>query len=207
MVVEVAGGSQMNTEFSSMDETGSLNTVDREVLNILGADLATDLAFQGLKRKSGLHQETLSRALHRLEKDGLILKTDGGGYRLSEKGQFLTKNDVAEPTYFIPLLTTQLPSDIDLPQLVDNLRFKWFGDLRWYGISETKNGFDLMWVSGDGSRRLIARFTHSYLSIGTIAKTPREKDMSIQLAYDLFSNIAKVYRVISVSSRRMELSS
>ncbi|MCU0861343.1 MAG: MarR family transcriptional regulator, partial [Methanomassiliicoccales archaeon] len=57
-------------------EATSLRSTDVEVLRSLGADEA--LAFSGLRRKMHVHQEKLSRALHRLEEEGLVSRTARG---------------------------------------------------------------------------------------------------------------------------------
>ncbi|MDE1771008.1 MAG: helix-turn-helix transcriptional regulator, partial [Thaumarchaeota archaeon] len=59
---------------------------DKKVLSILNQD--NDLAdnqytFNGLARKLGMHQQSLSRALHRLENSGLVEKSETG-YRPSK---------------------------------------------------------------------------------------------------------------------------
>ncbi len=50
------------------------------------------VSFQGMRRKLGLHQETLSRALRRLEKDGLIQKFNHD-YKISQNGERIIPSD------------------------------------------------------------------------------------------------------------------
>ena len=57
---------------------------DREVLEFLSKDPAAQVAFQGIRRRLGIHPEQLSRALHRLAEDHRVQKTEVG-YRETPK--------------------------------------------------------------------------------------------------------------------------
>src|SRR5947199_10412327 len=57
---------------------------DREVLEFLSQDPSSQVAFQGLRRRLGIHPEQLSRALHRLADDNLLEHTDLG-YRVTPR--------------------------------------------------------------------------------------------------------------------------
>src|SRR5437879_7625379 len=66
---------------ASLDD---LRDHDREVLEFLSQDPSTQVAFQGLRRRLGIHPEQLSRALHRLAQDELVERTELG-YRVSRR--------------------------------------------------------------------------------------------------------------------------
>ena len=71
---------------SVREEADQPSSNDLSILSALGSEKdAQDLSFQGIKRKLGLHQETLSRALRRLQRDGYIEHLDHS-YRISPKG-------------------------------------------------------------------------------------------------------------------------
>src|SRR5579862_1000415 len=120
---------------------------DLVILRAIGEDHdASELSFQGIKRKLGLHQETLSRSLHRLQRDGFVERLDHA-YRISPKGVHtigddksrlnpLSKMEPVDP-YSVSLLRAKLPSDVSTSELVNSLSFKWFGNLRWLGSTQT----------------------------------------------------------------------
>src|SRR5579863_4699944 len=75
------------------------------------------VSFQGIKRKLGLHQETLSRSLRRLEKEGLIEKINQD-YSISERGESIISGTrtihlpaILGEVYAIPIMRTIIPPD------------------------------------------------------------------------------------------------
>ena len=64
-----------------------------------------------------------------------------------------------------PLIQTFLPSDLMTNQLIASLKGKWFGVLRWLGISETSQGVTLKWVTEDGGIQIAANIQGSALNI------------------------------------------
>src|SRR5438105_11037496 len=64
---------------------------DSKVLDVLSEN-NSNYTFRGIMRKLGMHQESLSRSLQRLHDLDLIEKSQLG-YKLSEKGAFLAKED------------------------------------------------------------------------------------------------------------------
>ena len=171
-----------------------LRSSDWHVLDAF--DSQSDFGFQGLKRKLGIHQETLSRALHRLEDDELIQRTPDG-YRLTERGSAITRR-VGPGTQPDRILETYLPSDISVPDLISRLKYSWFGSLRWLGHSESKDGTVLSWVTEDGVSRVSSRFKGRQL---TIEIEPHEYAMSnfaIKFAHELLARITKEYRNVIV---------
>src|ERR1700730_16257648 len=90
---------------------------DLVILRAIGEDDdARELSFQGIKRKLGLHQETLSRALHRLQRDGFVERLEHA-YKISPKGlntishegtDLRSKMEIIDP-YAVSLLQAKLP--------------------------------------------------------------------------------------------------
>ena len=71
---------------SGMDGLELPSANDFAILRAMGDDDDTqNISFQGIKRKLGLHQETLSRALRRLQRDGYVERLEHA-YRISQKG-------------------------------------------------------------------------------------------------------------------------
>src|SRR5947209_9720163 len=69
---------------SAREALDDLRDHDREVLEFLSHDPDSQVAFQGLRRRLGIHPEQLSRALHRLADSELVERTDLG-YRVSRR--------------------------------------------------------------------------------------------------------------------------
>src|SRR4030066_2138683 len=71
----------------------SLGERDTDVLSVINSEDLTVFTFDGLKRRLGLHPETLSRILARLEEEGL-LKKENPRYRVSPR---ITRLKLHEP--------------------------------------------------------------------------------------------------------------
>jgi DNA-binding MarR family transcriptional regulator len=175
---------------------------DLAVLETLSTSFedAGAISFQGIRRKLGLHQETLSRSLHRLERDGLVSKTDHD-YKISKKGtDLLTKSkpktakSVRESLLPIPILRTILPPDATELELERALSHKWFGTLRWYGSSRSEEGTVLSWTTDDGKLGLLAKISDGYLSVESQATTKESMEIAIRAAYEIFDHISKVFK-------------
>lgn len=105
------------------------------------------VAFSGLRRALGAHPESLSRALRRLEREGLIGR-EAGGYRS------LVPSDGrggGPPPERLPVASVELPPSVDPATVVDRLRGRWFGALRWIGAYERSGERILAWSRRDGS--------------------------------------------------------
>jgi DNA-binding Lrp family transcriptional regulator len=158
------------------------------------------VSFQGIKRKLGLHQETLSRSLHRLEREGLIEKINQD-YAISERGESLVagKRSLQLPaiygeTYAIPIMRTIIPPDATIPAIERSLSHRWFGNLRWYGSSHTEDSTILSWITDDGKIKLFARISEGYLSIESEATTKDAMNQAVSAAYEIFDHICHVIR-------------
>jgi DNA-binding transcriptional ArsR family regulator len=175
---------------------------DLAILEALGGsfDEAGAISFQGMRRKLGLHQETLSRALRRLERDGLVAKSEQD-YKISKKGTEVltrtkTKNSQAprDVLFPIPILRTILPPDATELELEEALSHKWFGTLRWYGSSHNEEGTVLAWTTDDGKLRLSARIGDGYLTVESQATTKESMETAIRAAYEIFDHISRVFK-------------
>ena len=71
----------------------ALGERDTDVLSVINSEDLTVFTFDGLKRRLGLHPETLSRILARLEQEGLLTK-EAHGYKVSPR---ITKIKLHEP--------------------------------------------------------------------------------------------------------------
>ena len=171
----------------------SLGERDTDVLHIIGEEGLTSFTFEGLKRRLGVHSETLSRVLFRLEEEGIVEK-GSGGYRVTAKAKELLRlHQLSQTEPRIPLLQTLISPDVPIQQVVSDLTGKWFGVLRWLGYSENEEGITLKWVTEDGGIQVDANFSDGSLSIE--AKLLREKDFNnaLKASYQLIGYIAKLY--------------
>lgn len=172
------------------DDLDDLREHDREVLEFLSRDPQAQVAFQGIRRRLGIHPEQLSRALHRLGDDGLVQKTDVG-YRVTPKAlQYLSPQDWSHDPPGTTVLQTYLPADVDLRALVVRLRGSWIGPLRWYGLSESDQGLRLSWVLEDGSIHLETHVGAGQLSVVARVSSVADLDEAARLSHLLFRQIA-----------------
>lgn len=180
---------------ADLDKTNEslLNERDTNVLNVIEEEDLASFAFEGLKRRLGVHPETLSRALYRLEDQGIVEK-EAEGYRVTSKAKELLKaHSLSTRASSVHLLQTLLPPKIPIQQVVSNLKGKWFGLLRWLGYSKNNESITLKWITEDGRTTISANFQYNQLIID--AKIIGEDDLNIALraSYQLMGYIAKLF--------------
>lgn len=174
----------------SEDRLLDLREHDREVLEFLSKDPAAQIAFQGIRRRLGIHPEQLSRALHRLADDNLVQKTEVG-YRVTPKAlQFISPREWAHDVPGTTILQTYLPADVDLRALVAGLRGSWIGPLRWFGLSESDEGLRLTWALEDGAIRLETQVRAGQLAVVAHVSSHADLDDATRLGHLLFRQIA-----------------
>src|SRR6476620_10935014 len=154
-----------NTNESSIS-IDDLRNNDKKILVLLSEEVWSTYSFKALERKLDIHQQSLSRALKRLEYLNLIEKTPYG-YKLKGKNNlpltsiiqnnqsevekeslsFETKIKIKIKKRFNQLIQIriQIKSNIDI--IVNHLVGKWFGNLRWFGLIKKETGFTLQWTS------------------------------------------------------------
>lgn len=173
---------------SSLDD---LRDHDREVLEFLSQDPATQVAFQGLRRRLGIHPEQLSRALHRLAQDDLVERTDLG-YRVSRRALGIMSPGSLRPEEpGATILQTSLPAHVDLRGLVAALRGTWIGPLRWYGLAESDDGLRLGWAVEDDSIRIEIHVRPGQLTMSATTESSERLDEATRLGYELFHHVSR----------------
>jgi hypothetical protein len=173
---------------------------DNRILSLLNEETGSNYSFKGLMRKLNLHQQSLARALDRLEDLGLIYKTPVG-YKLSKNGQLmgLAKSDSQKKVLsrkigrdgYIPLFQTYIPININTKELVRNLIGKWFYKLRWIRVIESEMGYLLQWMSDDNSFQVNLRVVSHYFIIETDAASDKEKIQAMVGSCKIFEYITK----------------
>jgi DNA-binding HxlR family transcriptional regulator len=165
---------------------------DNKILSVLN-EAGSNYSFKGLMRKLSLHQQSLSRALHRLEEMGLVEKSPVG-YRLSKTGESaVSKFDVIRPKgrEYMQLLQTYIPLNVRASEVVRQLVGRWFKNLRWLGMIESGTGYTLQWSSDNGSFQINLRLIADYIVIETNASTEKEKVEAMVGSYAIYEQITK----------------
>ncbi len=181
----------LNVDYSGFSSS-SIGDRDSDILAFLSQEDFTFFTFEGLKRRLGLHPETLSRILNRLEQEGIVKKTSEGYTVTREIAKHLKLRALGTTETHVPLLQTYLPSDMPVQQLVSNLRGRWFGLLRWLGIAETSENITLKWVTEDGDIQIDAKITETQLDIEAKFLHHANLDRALKAAYQLMAYIGKL---------------
>lgn len=189
----VASGKQAQVLVQDELSVEDLGGNDTKVLSLLNEE-GSNYSFKGIMRKLNMHQQSLSRALHRLEEMGLVERSPAG-YRLSKVGGTTaakTAMELPKGRQYIQLLQTYIPVDIRPAEIVRSLVGRWFGNLRWIGLIESGTGFTLQWASGDGTFQINLRMVADYVVIETNAAGEKEKLQAMVGSYAVYEQITKI---------------
>jgi DNA-binding MarR family transcriptional regulator len=181
----------LNVNWQSLPDEYSLSERDADVLALIENEDLTTFTFDGLKRRTGLHPETLSRILVRLEQEGIV-KKGPEGYKVTPKITELKLHQARKEEPTTPLIQTFLPSDLMTQQLILTLKGKWFGMLRWLGVSENNQGVTLKWITEDGSIQIAANIQGTALNIEAKFLTNHDLNLALKASYQLMTNISKL---------------
>lgn len=147
---------------------------DNKILTLLN-EAGSNYSFKGLMRKLNLHQQSLSRALHRLEEMDLVERS-AVGYQLSKAGasamsriELLQQQHKPKGREYMQLLQTNIPLNIKASEVMHHLIGRWFKNLRWMGMIRGDTGYTLQWTSDDGSFQINLRLIADYVVIETNA--------------------------------------
>jgi hypothetical protein len=169
-----------------------LDARDGVVIGIIRNERLNQFSFDGLRRRSGLHQETLSRILDRLEDEGLVSKTSQG-YSVTGPVE-PDVGMIGDPHLAsIPLLQTLLPDDVELSEVTEALKGRWFGRLRWLGMSLDGETARLKWISDDAGIQVDAAFSAGQLEVTAIVKEGWKLTDAVKASYELMGHLTKVY--------------
>ena len=172
---------------------------DNKILALLN-EAGSNYSFKGLMRKLNLHQQSLSRALHRLEEMELVEKSPVG-YRLSKAGasamsriellQQQQQQHKPKGREYMQLLQTYIPLNVKAPEVMRHLIGRWFKNLRWIGMIRSDTGYTLQWTSDDGSFQINLRLIAEYIVIETNASTEKEKVQAMVGSYTIYEQITR----------------
>jgi DNA-binding MarR family transcriptional regulator len=185
-----------NDDSQSSLSANDFHNNDNKILALLN-EAGSNYSFKGLMRKLNLHQQSLSRALHRLEEMELVEKSLAG-YRLSKRGVNTMSSTELLQQYkpksreYMQLLQTYIPLNVKPSEVMRHLIGRWFKNLRWIGMISTDTGYTLQWASDDGSFQINLRLIAEYIVIETNASTEKEKVQAMVGSYAIYEQITKV---------------
>jgi hypothetical protein len=162
---------------------GALPRLDDRVLETLEESRGR-VAFSGLRRVLRAHPESLSRALHRLEREGLVERVDGG-YRSLAPAPSAPPNGSGDRR---AIARVELPPGATPAAVAARLEGRWFGQLRWVGAFESGGERLLVWGRRDGSGTVLlgveASALRVYVREGESGGDPGEaEDAAYELLY------------------------
>ena len=184
-----------NDDSQSSLSANDFHNNDNKILALLN-EAGSNYSFKGLMRKLNLHQQSLSRALHRLEEMELVEKSLAG-YRLSKRGVNAMSSTELLQQYkpksreYMQLLQTYVPLNVKPSEVMRHLIGRWFKNLRWIGMISTDTGYTLQWASDDGSFQINLRLIAEYIVIETNASTEKEKVQAMVGSYAIYEQITK----------------
>ena len=168
-----------------------LDNREREVLKFLSSEHNAYFSFQGLRRKLGFHQETLTRTLKRLE-EAHVIERSPEGYRAKESGTGFSFNVPTTTAISKPIIDAYLPAQVDVTVLFQKLRGRWFSNFRWLGYSHDGDHLSMSWISEDGQLQLQARIGGGKITVSADSLTNDQRSLQISAAYQLFDLISKI---------------
>jgi len=159
-----------------------LRQTDIDILEILfdngDENTIATFTFNGLKIRSNLHQEILSRSLKRLKELGLINKTKLG-YDFNKKEKFIfsklksiSNGERNNQTKYTQIIHVTVPFQISNEQIVQKLVGKYFGNLRWIGIIQNIKGYQLKWKEIENFIEIVVYLSNNNIIIGTNDDNP-----------------------------------
>ncbi len=170
-----------------------LSVRDAEVVRTIQEEGLSVFTFDGLRRITGAHPETLSRTLGRLEEEGVIVRSLQG-YSTTGKAKEVV---ALRPAYVsgrgVPILHTFLPYGASLGIIVSALKGRWFDRMRWVGMAESEEGVVMKWITDDGSAVIDARFSVGQLDVEARIKKEADLPKAVRAAHQLMGRISRLY--------------
>jgi hypothetical protein len=167
-------------------------------------------------RSLNLHQQSLSRALGRLEDLGLIERSPSG-FKLTKDGESIMSShylgggitNVNLRRKYSPLLQTYIPIRMRISEIAENLIGKWFDKLRWAGFINDGSQYVLQWISIDddirsgvtssptttaASFQVNLRLMSDYVIIETNAVSDKEKVDAMVGSYRILQLLTRLFQ-------------
>ena len=166
---------------------------DNKILSLLNQHTGSYFSFKGLMRKLNLHQQSLTRALNRLEELGLIQRSVNG-YKLNKREQkcAISVPDKRKRSEYKQLLQTYIPTGIQTEEIVRALNGRWFSRIRWIGLMESEIGYMLQWINEDNTFQINVRIIWDHIIIETNAVSDEDKIEAMVGSCKIFEQITKL---------------
>lgn len=176
-----------------MPLTQDFHTNDNKILSLLNQHSGSYFSFKGLMRKLNLHQQSLTRALNRLEELGLIQRSVNG-YKLIkwEQTSEINVHDKRRRGEYMQLLQTYIPKGIQTEEIVQALNGRWFNRIRWIGLTESEFGYMLQWINEDNTFQINVRIICDHIIIETNAISDEDKIEAMVGSCKIFEQITKL---------------
>lgn len=174
-----------------------LRSNDNKILSLLNQDAGCYYSFKGLMRKLRLHQQSLARALNRLEQLGLITRSPNG-YRLNLSEQHVSRSRNREfhgkysQGSFNLLLQTYIPMGITGRDIMKALSGRWFGKLRWIGLTESEIGHSMHWTNEENSFQVNLKLAWESIVIESNAISNSDRAEAMIGCFKMFEQITKL---------------
>lgn len=150
------------------------------------------IAFSGLRRTLGAHPESLARALRRLEREGLVERSEQGYRSMRAPAPALTSEAELHPVARI-----EVPPGIEADAVLARLSGRWFGSLRWMGVVDRPPQHLLAWARRDGTGSVLLGVQRGALRIFTTGEQGLgDGNDSEDAAYELLLAVAEVLRPV-----------
>ena len=164
---------------------------DSKILSLLNQKTGTYYSFKGLMRKLNLHQQSLTRALGRLEQLGLVKRTELG-YKLNDIDKKMGPDVFRKACAYRYLLQAYIPPGIEAKEIVRKLSGRWFSRIRWIGLIESETSYMLQWINEDNSFQVNVRIIWDHIIIETNAVSDRDKIEAVVASFKIFDQIVKL---------------
>jgi predicted transcriptional regulator len=166
---------------------------DSKILSLLNQEPGTYYSFKGLMRKLNLHQQSLARALGRLEQLGLVKRSEHG-YKLNDIEQKSGTAVYRKPSAYRHLLQAYIPPGIEAKEIVRKLCGRWFSRIRWIGLIESETSYMLQWINEDNSFQINVRIIWDHIIIEANAVSDKDKIEAVVASFKIFDQIVKLLR-------------
>jgi DNA-binding Lrp family transcriptional regulator len=164
---------------------------DSKILSLLNQETGTYYSFKGLMRKLNLHQQSLTRALGRLEQLGLVKRSEHG-YKLNDIDKKMGSDVFRKPCSYRHLLQAYIPPGIEAKEIVRKLSGRWFSRIRWIGLIESETNYMLQWINEDNSFQINVRIIWDHIIIETNAVSHKDKIEAVVASFKIFDQIVKL---------------
>jgi hypothetical protein len=142
---------------------GTDERLDDRIVRLIH-EQAGHVSFNGLRRSLSAHPESLSRALRRLERFGVVLH-DEAGYALAEGPG--TEFDAGVRAEFHRIGEVELPVGVSSSWVLGEFAGRWFRDLRWVGMIEGREEPWLVWSVPGTEGHVFLTLRGRRLEVGT----------------------------------------